>query len=309
MLTVIAIGGNALLQRGQPLEAALLRKNVKVAADSIAPIAKQHSLAIVHGNGPQVGLLALQSQAYKKVHTYPLDILDAESQGMIGYLIQQELGSRVPNKDIITLLTQVVVDEDDPAFLKPTKFIGPIYDEQQYKNIKTQHDWTFKKDGDAFRRVVPSPKPKHIYELNGIKKLLRDQSIVIAGGGGGIPCIASDANSLVGVEAVIDKDRTASLLAKQLDAHYFVILTDVDAIYENFGTANAKAIKTISPTNLRNYNFAAGSMAPKVLAACEFVEAQKRPAMIGNLAHLSEILAGHAGTRIENEIATQYYSV
>lgn len=298
MLLVIALGGNALLQRGEPLESDLLRKNVKVAATVIAKAAEDHDIVIAHGNGPQVGLLALQADAYKKVHPYPLDILDAESQGMIGYLLQQEIGNYLQSKSVATLLTQVLVDAKDPAFQSPSKPIGPVYTESQAKAIQQAHDWILKPDGQYFRRVVPSPKPQHIYELDAIKLLLQANTIVIAGGGGGIPCIKTGDKQLKGVEAVIDKDLTASLLARQLKAESLVILTDVDAVYENWGTSAAKAIHNISSKTLRQYQFAAGSMGPKVEAACQFVDATLRPVMIGKLSDLNEILKGKAGTLI-----------
>ncbi len=298
MLLVIALGGNALLQRGEPLESDLLRKNVKVAATVIAKAAEEHDIVIAHGNGPQVGLLALQADAYKKVHPYPLDILDAESQGMIGYLLQQEIGNYLQSKSVATLLTQVLVDAKDPAFQSPSKPIGPVYTESQAKAIQQAHDWILKPDGQYFRRVVPSPKPQHIYELDAIKLLLQANTMVIAGGGGGIPCIKTGDKQLKGVEAVIDKDLTASLLARQLKAESLVILTDVDAVYENWGTSAAKAIHNISSKTLRQYQFAAGSMGPKVEAACQFVDATLRPVMIGKLSDLNEILKGKAGTLI-----------
>ncbi|WP_423062582.1 carbamate kinase [Candidiatus Paracoxiella cheracis] len=298
MLLVIALGGNALLQRGEPLESDLLRKNVKVAATVIAKAAEEHDIVIAHGNGPQVGLLALQADAYKKVHPYPLDILDAESQGMIGYLLQQEIGNYLQSKSVATLLTQVLVDAKDPAFQSPSKPIGPVYTESQAKAIQQAHDWILKPDGQYFRRVVPSPKPQHIYELDAIKLLLQANTMVIAGGGGGIPCIKTGDKQLKGVEAVIDKDLTASLLARQLKAESLVILTDVDAVYENWGTSAAKAIHNISSKTLRQYQFAAGSMGPKVEAACQFVDATLRPVMIGKLSDLNEILKGKGGTLI-----------
>lgn len=298
MLLVIALGGNALLQRGEPLESDLLRKNVKLAAKVIAKAAEDHDIVIAHGNGPQVGLLALQADAYKKVHPYPLDILDAESQGMIGYLLQQEIGNYLQSKSVATLLTQVLVDAKDPAFQSPSKPIGPVYTESQAKAIQQAHDWILKPDGQYFRRVVASPKPQHIYELDAIKLLLQANTMVIAGGGGGIPCIKTGDKQLKGVEAVIDKDLTASLLARQLKAESLVILTDVDAVYENWGTSAAKAIHNISSKTLRQYQFAAGSMGPKVEAACQFVDATSRPAMIGKLSDLNEILKGKAGTLI-----------
>ncbi|MCH9770627.1 MAG: carbamate kinase [Gammaproteobacteria bacterium] len=297
MLIVIALGGNALLQRGQPLEANLLRENVVKAATEIAKVAEHHEVVIVHGNGPQVGLLALQADAYKKVHPYPLDILDAESQGMIGYLLQQEIGNHTQTKSAVTLLTQVLVDAKDSAFSAPTKFIGPVYNETEAKTIKQQHAWILKADGKYLRRVVASPKPQHICELEIIDLLLKD-NVVIAGGGGGIPCIKEANHHLKGVEAVIDKDLTASLMAIQLKADAFVILTDVDAVYENWNQPSAKPIQQITADEINQQSFPAGSMQPKITAVCEFTNATGYSSMIGNLNQLQDILAGKAGTKI-----------
>jgi carbamate kinase len=302
MLVVIALGGNALLQRGEPLESELQRKNVKLTAAAIAKLAKKHDVVICHGNGPQVGLLALQSEAYTKVKPYPLDILDAESQGMIGYLIQQELGNRLPNKSVVTLLTQIAVDKNDPAFKNPTKFIGPVYDKEQAENIQKERGWNIAQDGRYWRRVVPSPKPKEIIELDIAQNLIDQGVITIFGGGGGIPVIKDKNNKLQGVEAVIDKDNTASLIATKINADALIILTDVEGVYINWGEPNDKIIKEASPKNLEEIGFASGSMRPKVTASCNFVNATDKFAAIGKLSKLEDIIAGKSGTRVSTVV-------
>ena len=309
MLIVIALGGNALLQRGEPLEAELQRKNVKKTASAIAELAKDHHVVICHGNGPQVGLLALQNEAYNKVHPYPLDILDAESQGMIGYLIQQEVDNNISHKSVATLLTQVVVSSKDPAFNDPSKPIGPVYDKVQADKIAAERGWKMAPDGKYFRRVVPSPQPQDIVELSTIKTLLNTGLVVICGGGGGIPVIREN-GILKGIEAVIDKDNTASLIAEKLNADSLLILTDVEAAYTDWGTPNQKAIKSVTPEILRKMDsdFARGSMGPKIHATCRFVEKTKKPAAIGRLSDIKKVLHGEAGTRIEaNADGITYY--
>jgi len=250
-----------------------------------------------YSNGPQVGLLSLQSQAYKEVSPYPFDILNAESQGMIGYILQQSIYNNTKTKLATTILTQVLVDQEDQAFNIPSKPIGPFYDEQQKKLIQEKYQWQFIKDGNLWRRIVPSPKPLEVIEVEAILKLLSAGSIVIAGGGGGIPCIRKN-NELIGSEAVIDKDLTASLLAKELKADTFIILTDVDAIYENFGKTDSKPIRKISTTELQKHSFPAGTMQPKVDAVCDFVLTSGNEAFIGNLNELELILEKKKGTLI-----------
>ncbi len=298
MRLVVALGGNALLRRGEPLTAGNQRENVRLAAKALAPLAREHQLVITHGNGPQVGLLALQSAAYTEVESYPLDVLGAESQGMIGYLIEQEfdriLDSRPPT---VTLLTLVEVDADDSAFTNPTKFVGPVYEREQAERLAQERGWVVKPDGDKWRRVVPSPAPKRILDTKVIDLLLNNGIAVICVGGGGIPIVRRQ-DELLGVEAVIDKDRASALLAKALRADVFIMLTDVDAVYVDYGRASQRALGAISPTEIQRYAFPAGSMGPKVEAACDFARATGREAIIGSLFHTAELVSGRAGTRV-----------
>jgi carbamate kinase len=302
MRIVIALGGNALLQREQALTAENQRHNVKIAAEALAPIAREHQLVITHGNGPQVGLLALQDSAYKEDVHYPLDILDAETEGMIGYLIEQEMNNLLPDSHrCATLLTQTEVDPHDPAFRHPTKPIGPVYSEAEAQRIAEVRGWTIAPDGKSFRRVVPSPRPQRILELAVIKLLVEKQVIVICAGGGGIPVVCRDDGHLVGVEAVIDKDSASSLLARELGADAFIMLTDVEAVFRDWGDTGARAIRRISTQAIRHFSFAAGSMAPKVEAACEFVEQTCGLAGVGRLQDAQAIITGEAGTVITRE--------
>ena len=302
MLIVTALGGNALLKRGQPMTAQNQRENVRIAAQALAPVAAGHDMVIGHGNGPQVGLLALQGAAYTAVETYPLDVLDAETEGMVGYMIEQELGNLLPfERPFATLLTMIEVDTHDPAFANPTKFIGPVYGKADADRLAAEKGWVFKADGDKWRRVVASPEPKRIFELRPMKWLLEKHTIVIAAGGGGIPT-AYDPNAerkLVGVECVIDKDLATELLARELGADLYVMLTDADAVYEGWGTPQQRAIRRASPDALSAMQFAAGSMGPKVDAACRFARATGKRAAIGELSQLGRILAGEAGTTID----------
>ena len=301
MLVVVALGGNALLRRGEPMTAENQRCNVRSAARALAPIAAQHRLVIGHGNGPQVGLLALQGAAYTDVEAYPLDVLGAQTEGMIGYMIEQELGNLLPfERPFATLLTMIEVDPSDPAFTKPTKFIGPVYDADEADRLSAEKGWVFKEDGDHWRRVVPSPEPKRIFELKPIKWLLDHDAIVIAAGGGGIPTMYTGGRqrTLSGVECVIDKDLASELLARELGADLFVMLTDADAVYVDWGTPSQRQIRRASPATLSAMPFAAGSMGPKVEAACRFAATTGRTAAIGALADLGRIIAGEAGTTV-----------
>lgn len=302
MLVVVALGGNALLRRGEPLTVENQRRNVRVAAEALAPIARDHKLVIGHGNGPQVGLLALQAAAYDTSGTYPLDVLGAQTEGMIGYMIEQELGNLVPfHRPLATLLTMVEVDPDDPAFDHPTKFIGPIYEREEADRLAADRGWTFRLDGGHYRRVVPSPEPQRIFEIRPIRWLLRHGTIVIAAGGGGIPTMYERGadRRLVGTECVIDKDLASELLARELRADRFVMLTDADAVYLDWGTPTARPVRRASPAALAAHEFAAGSMGPKVMAARRFVERTGKPAAIGALEDLTRILAGEAGTTVD----------
>jgi carbamate kinase len=309
MRVVVALGGNALLRRGEPLTAENQRANVRLACAALAPIAAEHELVIAHGNGPQVGLLALMGAAYDEVAPYPLDVLGAQTEGMIGYLIEQELGNALPvDRHLATLLTMIEVDGDDPAFADPTKPIGPVYDAEAATRLGDEKGWTFKPDGASFRRVVPSPKPKRIFEIGAIRMLLEHGAVVICAGGGGIPTRYVDepvtaGRRLVGVEAVIDKDLASALLAIDLDADALLIVTDVDAAYADWGTPQQRSIVRATPAALEQEGFAEGSMGPKVRAACMFVERTGRRAMIGSMTDTPALLAGTAGTTVTLEAA------
>jgi carbamate kinase len=295
MLVVIALGGNALLQRGQRLDAPTQRANAATAARAVAAVAREHAVVITHGNGPQVGLLALQGAAYDDVPPYPLDVLDAETEGMVGYLVEQELGHHLPADGLATLLTQVEVDPDDPAFAHPTKPVGPIYDFVDADRLARARGWAIAPDGDAWRRVVPSPKPVRVIERRTIRLLVDHGVTLICVGGGGIPVVAGP-DGLHGVEAVVDKDLAAALLASELDADALLLLTDVDAVYEGWGTPDARPLRTPTVEELRRLKLPAGSMAPKVEAICSFVEGGGRLGAIGSLEDAAALLAGRAGT-------------
>jgi len=303
MRIVVALGGNALLRRGEALTAENQRHNIKIAAKALAPIAREHDLIISHGNGPQVGLLALQGEAYKANEAYPLDILDAETEGMIGYLIEQELINLLPaDRPCATLLTQIEVDPKDPAFLQPTKPIGPVYSQIEANKLARERGWSIAQDGEHFRRIVASPRPKRIFELGVIELLVNQGIVVICAGGGGIPTVQLEDGSLIGVDAVIDKDLASSLLAQELKADALLMLTDVDAVYKAWSEPDARAIRRISPQAIREFAFAPGSMAPKVEAACEFVEQTGGIAGIGQLKDAVKILTGEAGTVITRDM-------
>ena len=295
MNLVIALGGNALLRRGQPPDPDLQRANVAAAAACLAPVIRQHRVVITHGNGPQVGLLALQALANDNRHPFPLDVLGAESEGMIGYVLEQELINRLPERRLATLLTQIEVDPADPAFASPNKPIGPLYSAAEAAALATARGWAMAQDGTDWRRVVASPAPKRILALPVIRLLADAQVTVICAGGGGIPVAMHADGQLYGVEAVIDKDAASALLTMQLDADALIMLTDVAAVMTGFGTQQQKALKRATPRALAGHAFAAGSMAPKVAAAVAMAKTGKRAA-IGSIADIEAILAGDAGT-------------
>jgi carbamate kinase len=299
MRIVIALGGNALLRRGEAMTAENQRENIRIASEQMAKVAPGNELVIAHGNGPQVGLLALQGAAYDPNNPYPLDVLGAETEGMIGYMIEQEMGNLLPFEvPFATVMTQVEVDGMDPAFQKPTKPIGPVYTKEVAEKLAKEKGWAIAPDGDKFRRVVASPRPKRIFELRPIKWLLEKGTIVICAGGGGVPTMYDNNRKLRGVEAVIDKDLCSSLLAQELNADLLVIATDVNAVCIDWGTPSQKSIVSSNPDELEKLNFAAGSMGPKVQAACEFARATGKVAAIGALADIQAIVAGSGGTRV-----------
>jgi carbamate kinase len=296
---VIALGGNALLRRGQPMTADNQRANIRLAAARIASVVPGNDVIIAHGNGPQVGLLALQAASYHDVAAYPLDVLGAQTEAMIGYVIEQELANVLPaGQALATLLTMVEVDPADPAFRRPTKPIGPVYDEATAKKLAAGSGWTMAPDGDRYRRVVPSPKPQRILEIESIRRLVDAGTLVICAGGGGIPTVYDEAGSLRGVEAVIDKDLASALLADQLGADMLVIATDVDGVYVDWGSAHSRRLGAVTAEELSNLVLPEGSMGPKVDAACRFVHATGGEAVIGALTDIADIVAGSAGTRV-----------
>lgn len=299
MLIVVALGGNALLRRGEPLTAEAQRRNVTVAAQSLAQLVRAgHQLVVTHGNGPQVGFLALQGAAYRPDEAFPLDVLGAQTEGMIGYLIEQELENALGHdRPVATLLTQVLVDRDDPAFMQPSKFVGPVYSKAEAQSRAAAAGWRIAADGEHWRRVVPSPRPVEIPDLRVLRLLLEQGVVVICAGGGGIPVLRLEDGSLIGVEAVIDKDASSALLARQLGADALLLLTDVDAVYRDFGTADARPVASLELAQARAMQLPAGSMGPKLLAACDFARSGALSG-IGRLEDALAILEGSAGTRV-----------
>ena len=298
MRILVALGGNALLRPGQPVDAGVQRENVEAAASGLVAIAAENELVVTHGNGPQVGLLALQSESCPAVPPYPLDVLGAESEGMVGHMLGLALRNAMPERDVVTVLTEVVVSPDDPAFLKPSKPIGPVYGEVEAKRLARERGWTVGRDGDAYRRLVPSPEPNAVAELRSLRGLIESGALLICAGGGGIPVTLDGAGTMRGVEAVIDKDLTAALLARRLEVDLLLMLTDVEAVELDWGTERARPLGSTSPAELRRHDFAAGSMGPKVEAACRFVEATGRRAAVGALADAERIVRGEAGTQV-----------
>ena len=302
MRIVIALGGNALLRRGEDMTAENQRKNIQIAVKSLAPIVENNELIISHGNGPQVGLLSLQSAAYKEVDDYPLDVLGAQTEGMIGYMIEQELGNLLPIEiPIASILTMVEVDPEDPAFSNPTKPIGPIYTKEEAEELQKVRGWEIKMDGKDWRRVVASPEPHRIFELRPIHWLLEKGTVVICAGGGGIPTIYNKDGKLEGVEVVIDKDRASSLLAFELDADLLIMATDTDGVYTDWGGDSQEIISKTTPEEIGQYTFDKGSMGPKVEAACTFVERSGQRAVIGSLNDLKKMVDNLAGTQFTLE--------
>jgi carbamate kinase len=300
-LLVVALGGNALLRRGEPAEAETQKRRIEEAAAALAAIADECELVVTHGNGPQVGLLALEADAYAAVAPYPLDVLGAESQGMIGYLLVQALAGRV-ERGVVAVLTQVVVHEDDPAFTSPTKPIGPLYEPDEAKCLAADRGWAFAADGPFLRRVVPSPEPQEIVEIATIAALAASGALVVCAGGGGVPVVRAGSR-LRGVEGVVDKDLTAALLAERLSAERLLLVTDVPYVERDWGTPDATQIERATPAALRRLTFASGSMAPKIEAACRFVERTGGEATIGALTDLAALVSGQAGTRVAAQIS------
>jgi carbamate kinase len=300
MRVVIALGGNALVRRDEPATLDVQQHNLAVAIDAIADLAAKNQLVVTHGNGPQVGLLALQAAAYRAVAPYPLDVLGAESEGMIGYLIERELRGRLPGRDVVTLLTQVEVDAGDPAFADPTKPIGPVYTRAAAERLARERGWSIAPDGAAWRRVVPSPEPRRILEIGAIRTLIDAGTLVVCAGGGGIPVVVTPSGGVRGVEAVIDKDLAAALLAREIAADALLLLTDVEAVFRDWHGERRRPIGDVAPAELRSLSLEAGSMRPKAEAACRFVENGGTVAGIGALGDASAILAGTRGTRVRS---------
>jgi carbamate kinase len=301
---VVALGGNALLRRGEPLEAANQLRAARLAAGQLALASEKHHLIVTHGNGPQVGLLALMSDAYTETDPYPLDVLGSETEGQIGYVLELSLDNAIGDRYTVALLTRVLVDEDDPAFAAPSKFIGPVYTEAEARAVADRHGWTVRPDGERWRRVVPSPEPRRIVQLPAIGELVNAGFLVVCAGGGGVPVIEEEVGGYQrGVEAVIDKDLTSSLLAVGLEVDTLVLATDVAAVYDGYGTHRERRIEQATPAGLRALDFADGSMGPKVEAACRFVERTGGEAAIGSLATLPDVVAGRSGTRVHAAVA------
>lgn len=299
MRIMVALGGNALLQRGQVPDAESQVENIRIAAKALAPLTDEHEVVITHGNGPQVGVLAMESAADPRLtRSYPFDALGAMTQGLIGYWILQAMGNERPYRQFASIINQTLVAQDDPAFDNPTKFVGEAYSEEQAKELAARQGWQAKQDGDYWRRVVPSPRPREIIETKLIDHLLDESIIVVCAGGGGVPVVRTETGDLRGVEAVIDKDLSAALLAQRLKADRLLVLTDVPHVIDGFGTEAARPIRHTTPAELRAMDFPAGSMGPKVEAVCRFVDAARKPAAIGNLAEAQALVHGEQGTYI-----------
>ena len=296
-LTVVALGGNALLRRGEPTTAANQLRAARHAARTLAPVSETTRLVVTHGNGPQVGLLALKEDAFADGIPYPLDVLDAETEGQIGYVVELELDNAIDHQDTVAVLTRVLVDAGDPAFQRPTKFIGPVYDKQRADALAAERGWTVRPDGEHWRRVVASPEPRQIIQLDAIRRLVDGNFLVVCAGGGGVPVVATEQGH-EGVEAVVDKDLASALLATGIAADILVLATDVEAVYAEWGGRAERALGRVTPAELRELDFAAGSMGPKVEAVCRFVEQTGNRAAIGRLADLPALVSGAAGTQV-----------
>jgi len=297
MRIVAALGGNALLKRGEHPEASVQEANVARAVRALAPLAREHELVVTHGNGPQVGVLALQSASDPRLTTpYPFDVLGAQTQGMIGYWLLQALQNNLPGRQVAAIINQTLVLADDPAFDNPTKFVGEIYEEAEAQHLMRERGWAMRPDGDHWRRVVGSPHPRRVVETRLIRLLLTSGAVVVCAGGGGVPVIRDEVGQLRGVEAVVDKDLTAAVLAEALDADILLVLTDIPHVVRGFGTPDAEPIRNVTPGVLRSDDFPAGSMGPKVEAVCRFVEVTGDMAAIGRLEDAELIVAGKAGT-------------
>ncbi|MDX1384283.1 MAG: carbamate kinase [Thermoanaerobaculia bacterium] len=299
MRIVVALGGNALLQRDEPPTAANQRQNVRIAARALAPLSEGNQLLISHGNGPQVGLLALQAEHFNREEPIPLDVLGAQTEGMIGYMIEQELGNLLPfEQPLATILTMVEVDPADPAFQKPTKPIGPVYSERQARRLAARRGWSIAADRGGYRRVVPSPRPKRIFEIRPIRWLLDQGVIVVCTGGGGIPTAYAADGTLRGAEVVVDKDLASAVLAREVGAERLILATDVEGVFLDWGTPEQRLLDRVTPDELDGLDLAAGSMGPKVEAAATFVRETGGVAAIGALEDLQRLAAGEAGTQV-----------
>jgi carbamate kinase len=299
MRIVVALGGNALLKRGERPDASNQIANVALAVEALAPLAREHELVVTHGNGPQIGVLAVESASDPRLSApYPLDVLGAQTQGMIGYWLLQAFQNALPGRQVASMLNQTLVLAHDPALENPTKFVGEVYEEEEALRLAAERGWNVRQDGNGWRRVVGSPKPQRVVETRMIRLLLRSGAVVVCAGGGGVPVVRNERGKLRGLEAVIDKDLTAAVLAEALDADVLMVLTDVPNVVRNFGTPQAEPITRITPGALRREDFPAGSMGPKVDAVCRFVELTGDMAAIGRLQDAEAIMAGDAGTII-----------
>lgn len=310
MLIVVALGGNALLERGETAEALIQQEHARQAAQALAPLIADHEVVICHGNGPQAGILAAESESDPALsRPYPLDVIGAQTQGMIGYWLVRELHNAGVAKQVVAVITQAVVSASDPAFAAPTKFIGPGYEQAQAEELAGQRGWRMGRDGRAWRRVVPSPEPERLVELPVIRMLVGQGAIVVCAGGGGVPVVAvRDSGRLTGVSAVVDKDLTAALIAARMRADRFLVLTDVPAVMRDWGTPDATPISTLDLAALDGMTFPAGSMGPKIEACARFVRATGRPAAIGSLSDAAALLNGTAGTTITAVTASAGHS-